>query len=488
MCESTAGLRAIGLNVQADSVPTLLFQRHERRGTDSLVAPTVEVAPVKHLIASTTNGNGVRKTNASAPAVSEPSVPLRAGSCGFSVVSYNVLLPNSADGWWIYKYYREVGDHTCWPARQGLLRQQLLGMDPDIICLQEASELAFTDDFAFLVDAGYAALLHEKKGRMRPATFWRSSSFDLVSAQHKDRTLVVRLQPRGTGEAFYVVNVHLSAGQTADRRLRQMTEALDAVSKDARSRKEEPSKVPTVVCGDFNSQGSTGVRELLMSGEVGPEFREHGDPTEKGEPKQVTSKTKRQAIGNFKDSAHEAFGEAAPATILAANIDSKMIHDDGTPTTDLLSVVERAFESCSHQGLMTREDVDRWLLLVNKEIGRGSEYRAAVAAFERRGEETLDLEAFTQIYTQELAEGKFWGVEHDLRAMLGSGMAVPAEGPCELRFDYIYFTSSSLRLEGALQPLAQERRRGIWAAPWDVLPNAWHPSDHLPVGASFAFS
>ena len=43
----------------------------------------------------------------------------------------------------------------------------------DIVCLQEVSELSFDEDFSFLVAAGYEALMHNKKGRMRPATFWR---------------------------------------------------------------------------------------------------------------------------------------------------------------------------------------------------------------------------------------------------------------------------------------------------------------------------
>ena len=45
----------------------------------------------------------------------------------------------------------------------------------------------------------------------------------------------------------------------------------------------EPKRVPVLVCGDFNSQGHSAVRELLTVGEVGPDFREGGDPTERGQ-------------------------------------------------------------------------------------------------------------------------------------------------------------------------------------------------------------
>jgi len=120
-------------------------------------------------------------------------------------------------------------------------------------------------------------------------------------------------------------------------------------------------------------------------------------------------------------------------------------------------------------------------------LGRGSEYRAAVAALDQRGGEILTFEDFLGVYTQELAEGKFWGVEHDLRAMGGAGMAVPAEGPCELRFDYVYYSVQSLALQGMQASLTEEERGRIWSEPWEVLPNSWHPSDHLPVAAAFTF-
>lgn len=66
-------------------------------------------------------------------------------------MSYNVLLPNSQDGWWIYKYYRDSrGSHTDWTERQALLRQQILDVGPEVLCLQEVCELSFQEDFGFL--------------------------------------------------------------------------------------------------------------------------------------------------------------------------------------------------------------------------------------------------------------------------------------------------------------------------------------------------
>merc|ERR1712048_906141 len=133
--------------------------------------------------------------------------------------------------------------------------------------------------------------------------------------------------------------------------------------------------------------------------------------------------------------------------------------------------------------------VEAWLLKINKRLGRGSEYRFAMAAMEKRGVQELHREDFVALYTSELEEGKFWGVEHDLREMLerDTGLAVPSDGPCQLCFDYIYFAKEGLQLKAVQEPLAPEKKDMIFSAPYEVLPNKWHPSDHLPVAAVFDF-
>ena len=69
------------------------------------------------------------------------STPLPRPPNGFSLISLNVLLPNSIDGWWLYKYYPPgVPDAAmAWPARAALLESLLLRADPDIVCLQECA-------------------------------------------------------------------------------------------------------------------------------------------------------------------------------------------------------------------------------------------------------------------------------------------------------------------------------------------------------------
>lgn len=445
--------------------------------------------------ASTKKGKGEAKSDQPAASNTKPNAAVLAASAlghRFSCMSYNVLLPNNQDGWWIYKYYRNPGEFAEWAGRQAMLKQQLLGSNVDFVCLQEVSDVSWAEDWLFMGQAGYEALMHDKKGRMRPATFWRRDTWELISAQHKDRTLVTAMCLRATGTVLFVVNGHLSAGPQADRRLRQTSEALDTVAKEAKKLGLQVPGVPVVFCGDCNSQGRTGVDELLTAGKVEPDFRESGDPTERGQQgKAVTTKTKSQALGFFADASVAFFGEQdVPSTMILANIDSKMLFDDGTMTPACSEALQAAFASCCSPGseVMTKADCERWLLAVNRELGRGSEYRAMLAAFEKSGVERLNLDEFVAIYAGELAEGKFWGVEHDLRALGGQGLTVPSEGPCQLRFDHVYFTTSSLKLCDVQDPLPKERRSSVFADPWDVLPNSWHPSDHLPVVATFEFS
>ena len=105
---------------------------------------------------------------------------------------------------------------------------------------------------------------------------------------------------------MHVVNCHLSGGAAPERRLRQVHDAIDQVRKwnDARERElarqrrgNRPSPrgiaeaeralreyvdAGMVVCGDFNSDGNTAVRKLLVEGAVGPEVSLFTQPPRDG--------------------------------------------------------------------------------------------------------------------------------------------------------------------------------------------------------------
>ena len=445
-------------------------------------------------------------------------------STGFSIMTYNVLIPNSVDGWWCYKYYgpNVPAEATGWPHRQSLLRERIVGSGADIVALQETSPESFEQDWAFMADAGYdCAML--SKGRMRPATFWKRSRWALCTADgapvvpaappappsappagkgadgvlHGDRTLTTMLRPLVDGAplarigALCVVNVHLSAGPEARRRLRQVHDTLDSIRKlRAKAGLSEREGAPIVIVGDFNSQGRSGVRELLEAGEVNPDFRESGDPTELDQASaEVTSKPKRHGFGRFVDAlgaACEGSGVARPPTIVAAQLQPAMQLADGGVTPALVAALDEAFDALSTDGeTLSDEEEAAWLLKVNKAVGRGSEYRAAVAAKEGHGGTRLTRADFHAVYASEVAQGKFWGVEHDLREMRPSGAGLRADGapPFTADFDYVWYGAGGLRLAGAQPPLEEARMADLLSGREHGLPDESEPSDHLPVAA-----
>jgi mRNA deadenylase 3'-5' endonuclease subunit Ccr4 len=132
---------------------------------------------------------------------------------------------------------------SSWEYRRDLIQQRIASVDADIVCIQEVSPLSFDTDFAFMNELGYDGKEMYKKGRFRPATFYKRSRFELVvPAIHKDRTLLTIFRPvyapsNCTANNWYVLNCHLQAGKQASRRLRQMNEGIKAVITAARKLK-----------------------------------------------------------------------------------------------------------------------------------------------------------------------------------------------------------------------------------------------------------
>lgn len=177
---------------------------------------------------------------------------------GISILSYNILLPNSMDGWWVYKCYsqRHKIEMTLssWECRRALLEKEILDANADVVCLQEVCAGSFESDFTFMHSLGYDKHEMFRKGRFRPATFWRSNRVTQYgSSLHRDRCLVTAFHPTvekfsdvtpssevlqdassssiqtlvpnpGTIplEIIWVANCHLSAGGGVERNIRYL--------------------------------------------------------------------------------------------------------------------------------------------------------------------------------------------------------------------------------------------------------------------------
>jgi mRNA deadenylase 3'-5' endonuclease subunit Ccr4 len=269
---------------------------------------TVQTLPAKQplhsFFTSQESSMGVSSNNDDAPDNEE-----------FSMLSWNILLPNSKDNWWNHKMYSKwvPMDKRKWSHRQTLIRERMLLSGADIVCIQEADGDTFEDDFAFMKEAGYGHCLH-KKFRFRCATFFKRDKFVLERDAHKDRTLVTVL--RSGNRVLNVVNCHLSGGAAPQRRLNQVYEALEqirkwktmvatALEKQRNANRPSPKNIDkaqealrlqenagVIVCGDFNSDGDTGVRRLLVEGSIDPHWRESQYPS-------VPLTSRRKEQGHF---------------------------------------------------------------------------------------------------------------------------------------------------------------------------------------------
>jgi endonuclease/exonuclease/phosphatase family metal-dependent hydrolase len=351
-----------------------------------------------------------------------------------------------------------------------------------------------------MAELGYDGKEMFKKGRFRPATFWKTSHCELVApAVHKDRTLLTSFRLLHSTDKdrqariFYILNCHLQAGKQAQRRLRQVNEGVRAVLTLARKLKEkEPeTRVPLIVCGDFNGGPECGAVRYLEDGFIDETFSEDGDP--------VTSSRKSLPFAQPFTDVMSTVDRPVPPTMVVSELISTMIKGQAFDKPELSeAVVERltrlydTFATLEPPGstrrVMSLEDVERWLIAINGQLGRGSEFREAArqmgwkdsngnAIFSETKERIklpkgglLSLEGFIQVYQAELNVGKFWGIANDL-AVLGEPM--PNAGLFQSRYDRMYCSA-------AVEPVA------VMDFTCSIpCPNEMEPSDHLPVAASF---
>ena len=406
---------------------------------------------------------------------------------------------------------------STWNYRKSLLKERIGLVDADVVCIQEVSPLSFEADFAFMSEElGYDGVELFRKGRFRPATFWKTDRVELANpAQHKDRTLLTtfRLLDEDTkddtnNDYWHVLNCHLQAGKQGGRRVRQINEGVSAAYKTAKNKLKEvdPDNIKLIACGDFNGGKECGAVQFLEQGSIDPEFREDGE--------QVSSKAKKLPIAPMTDAIASGIDREAPATLVVPELISIMIEktDDETAyenpqfTKGVLDRLRRIYDGLATvsdvsnessggklQKLMGKADVERWLTIINLRVGRGSEFRTAakfmgwiepvIESDEEKKvdkgkrppivipeDSTLAFDNFVGVYLDELRQGKFWGIAWDLAAL---GDPLDVNGVFQARYDRMY-CSSSLMPAAVLDTISNT-----------ACPNNSEPSDHLPVCASF---
>ena len=117
--------------------------------------------------------------------------------------------------------------------------------------------------------------------------------------------------------------------------------------------------------------------------------------------------------------------------------------------------------------------MDRWLTAINGAPDRGSEYTDVVRIFSETGSEVLSRRDLIRIYAEVLAAGKYWAIRTDL---VRCGVPHPAalSPPDAVCLDAVWH-SRSLTTDAVMPPPVE--------AAGPPLPNADHPSDHVPLAA-----
>jgi hypothetical protein len=260
-----------------------------------------------------------------------------------------------------------------------------------------------------------------------------------------------------------------------------------------RSKKEKDieKSIRLIVCGDFNAGDEGGAIHYLENGYVDENFIEDGEP--------VTSSKKLLPLNKpLIDVAKAVEGREPPPTLVVPELISLVVEGEAYENPKLsediirrLSDIYERFATHEAEGSkkMGVDDVENWLRKINLELGRGSEFREAArlmgwkdddnpdASFEELKARVklpsgglLSLDAFIKVYEEELKQGKFWGIAHDLAVL---GEPLPDAGVFNARFDRM-FCSEAVRPTAVLDTFCSK-----------PCPNEVEPSDHLPVAAVF---
>jgi hypothetical protein len=258
--------------------------------------------------------------------------------------------------------------------------------------------------------------------------------------------------------------------------------------------------LPVIVCGDFNGGLECGAVQFVEKGFVDTAFVEDGEP--------ITSSRKDIPFAAPLIDVASCIDRPAPNTLVVPELISLLVkggsesaYENPDLSGDVVERLTRVYDKYAtlqhgDDKVMQRSDVEAWLIDINGQVGRGSEFREAArqmgwveppaddkeedgasdtekqkVKIELPSDGVLSLDGFVKVYHAELRQGKFWGIAHDLAIM---GEALPEVGVYQSRFDRMYCTS-------AVQPTAIVDF--VCSKP---CPNEEEPSDHLPVAAAFA--
>ena len=230
----------------------------------------------------------------------------------FTLMSYNTLCQHYATPK-MYKYTPSWALN--WEYRRDKLTEEIIGLSPNIICLQEVETRTYEEYWVpLMLSKGYKGTFHCKsraktmseKGAKKVdgcATFYQSNVFELIDKRileygkivisqekfkktddvfnrfmNKDNIASVSIfQHTSSGKKVVIANTHLhwdpEYNDVKAMQVAVLLEELQAVVKRYIGNREDINKIPVVICGDFNSQMDSAVYQFFSDGNV----RNHGD-------------------------------------------------------------------------------------------------------------------------------------------------------------------------------------------------------------------
>jgi len=204
----------------------------------------------------------------------------------FRMLSYNILAQNLLEA--NPQLYRNINrSHLIWANRWSGIQEEVLGLDPDIVCLQEVQfkrpNYFRSEILPFFESHGFRAIFKCRTGDKQDgcAIFYKMNKFkldcySLVEYSRPNNSLldrdnigiVCRLVPRHRPELpnLVVATTHLLFNRKrADIRLSQLAIFLAELDKFSNS---GGRRLPTVISGDFNSDSESQVYRLLSEGQI----------------------------------------------------------------------------------------------------------------------------------------------------------------------------------------------------------------------------
>ncbi|KAI8361042.1 Endonuclease/exonuclease/phosphatase [Mortierella sp. GBAus27b] len=252
-------------------------------------------------------------------------MPAASGSDTFTVFCYNILAEKYATPQ-MYGYTPSWA--LSWEYRKELILQEILAYSADIVCLQEVETGQYDEYFKeqMKLQADYDSVFYPKsraktmaeKDRKSVdgcAMFFKASKFNLIDKRfieynqvamqrpdfkktedlfnrvmNKDNILIIALlEHKDTNNRIVAANTHIHWDPTyKDVKLVQVAmmmeeiekfsvQWLDSASASGTSSAALGGKLPTLICGDFNSEPSSGVFEFLTKGMVAQGHDDFGD-------------------------------------------------------------------------------------------------------------------------------------------------------------------------------------------------------------------